>query len=179
MLLLRLEFLDIGGVNSGLRIDVVGLALISIIPVLRTASIYTLSLVFSMIFLTIIQICIFELSITRAIVGNLLYISIICFSEYRKFITRDDLVYICKWFLLINSILHLSDIFISLGVDHNFTGRYGVFNQHFAFSSAILIAYSYLVIEKQTTKAHTVLFYSAFLLSGSRGLIAGYIFDYL
>lgn len=173
LLMPRLEIFAIGGVNSDMRLDVILLMFVSLIPVFKKFSIWALSFVILLFSLSIIQGLLFEPQLNRMIFGLLLYISIIFFSQYSKILSLDDLTYICRWFLLINGGLHLIDMITLSGVNHNFTGRYGVFNQHFAFATSLVISYFFLFFYDRRDKLTDFIFWTAFLLSGSRGLIIG------
>lgn len=171
LLIPRLEFLEISGVNSSMRFDVFGLALVSALPLFRSLSYSTILVAFMVILMSLIQMLFFDAQISRMIVGITLYLSIILFSQYHKIINLDDVLYICRWFFIVNATLHISDMFFLTASDHNYSGRYGVFNQHFAFASAILISYFFLYYHNATNKWVNGLFLCSFLLSGSRGLI--------
>jgi hypothetical protein len=179
LLMPRLEMLEIPGVNSDIRLDVILILAVSLLPIFRKFSISVVYLVLAIFLLVCIQFLLFEPQLARMLSGTLLYISIILFAQYSKILTLDDLVYICRWFLLINGGMHLFDMVYSSGVNHNFTGRYGVFNQHFAFATAILISYFFLNYHNRGDRLVNIIFWGAFLLSGSRGLIVGVLIGFL
>ena len=179
LLMPRLEMLEVPGVNSDIRLDVILILATSLLPIFRKFSIWLVCLSLAILSLACIQFLLFEPQLARMVSGILLYLSIILFAQYSKILTFDDLVYICRWFLLINGGLHLFDMVSFSGVNHNFTARFGVFNQHFAFATAILISYFFLNYHNRRDRLVDIIFWSAFLLSGSRGLIVGVLIGFL
>lgn len=171
LLIPRLEFLNIPGVNSGMRFDVVALAFVSILPIFLKVSKKGVLVILGVVILSAAQMLFFDAQVSRMVVGLILYLSIILFSQYHRIVSTEDVIHICRWFLVINASLHLFDMFLSVGGDHNFTGRYGLFNQHFAFASAMLVCYFFLYFHNARDWLVDGLFWSAFLLSGSRGLV--------
>jgi len=179
LLVPRLEFLNIPGVNSGIRFDVIALLLVSMIPLFVKVSKPSVMLILMVLIASLAQIMIFHVELPRMVVGLGLYVSIISFSQFSRILSLEDLVYICHRFLIINCCLHIFDMAVFTGDNHNFTGRYGVFNQHFAFASALVVSYFFLFINKRTDLLTSILFFGALILSGSRGLIVGVLISIL
>lgn len=179
LLIPRLEFLNIPGVNSDFRFDVIALFLVSMIPIFVKMSKLSVLLTLIILFVSLLQMMIFPVELPRMLAGLGLYISIIMFSQFSNILSKEDLVYICQRFLIINASLHIFDMLIFTGDNHNLTGRYGVFNQHFAFASSLVISYFFLFMNKRTDTLTSILFSIALILSGSRGLIVGVLIGIL
>ena len=179
LLVPRLEFLNIPGVNSGIRFDVVALLLVSMIPLFIKVSKLSLMLILMVLIASLAQTMIFDVELPRMVVGLGLYISIIIFSQFARILSLEDMVFICHRFLIINCCLHIFDMIVFTGDNHNFTGRFGVFNMHFSFAGALVISYFFLFMNRRTDLLTNTLFFSGLILSGSRGLIAGVLISIL
>lgn len=179
LLVPRLGFLEIPGVNSDLRLDVLILLATSLLPLFKKIPIKVYVIVLGILFITSLQLIVFQGNVLRAFFGTGLLISIIVFSQYSNFLSQKAMLSIMKWFLIINIFLHVSDLFYSVSDVKDFSGKYGIFNQHFAFSSAITICYFFLLVNKKATTFLTILFLLGILFSGSRGLQAGLIFSFI
>lgn len=167
----RIELASVPGINSGLRLDVLIFLFLCFIPLLEKISIRYLLFILLIILIGLFQIVFLDSSITRYLVGTIYYTTFITFCMFKNKILTDDLIFICKWFLLINAILHCFDMFFQLSVDHNYSARYGIFNQHFAFATTIFVCYYCLYYFKKNTLFINLIFIVSFILSGSRGMI--------
>ena len=171
----RIEFLALSGVNSDLRLDVVMILLASLLTLLRPLPIHHLYIIFGLIFICCLQQLILNGNPMRLVYGSVFYISIIMFSTYQRALSLVDAIFIFKYFLIVNVLLHCSDIFININSNHNLSFRYGVFNQHFAFAASIIISYYFLKLNGRNSKLIATIFYAGILLSGSRTLILAVI----
>ena len=171
----RVEFLSLGGINSDLRIDVIMILAVSILPLLKPLQKKHFAFITAIASLCVFHLILFDAEFVRICVGMIFYISFVSFSLYKRFLTIDDIIFIAKWFLVINSVLHILDLGISVSSNHNFSFRYGVFNQHFAYATALIICFYFLKLNNRGTFILSLLFWSGFLLSGSRGIILAFL----
>ena len=171
----RLEILSIGGVNSDLRIDVLVILAVSLIPLLKPLKRYQFNLILGILTLCLMHSLLFSAQVSRIIVGGIFYISFVLYSGYKNILKTEDLLQILKIFMIFNILLHLSDIAVNINSNHNLSFRYGVFNQHFAFATSIVICYCTLKIFGASSTALGMIFWCGLLLSGSRGILLAVI----
>lgn len=166
----RFEFLALSGVNSDLRLDVVMILVTALLTLLRPLPVQHLYIIFALIFICCLQQIILNGNPMRSVYGSVFYTSIILFSIYQRVLSLVEAIFIFKYFLIINVLLHCSDFFININTNHNWSFRYGVFNQHFAFAASIIISYYFLKLNGRNSKFIATIFYAGMLLSGSRTL---------